>query len=91
MYSIACNTEDCNKENDLKKPTYICIHTHTHTRQRNKRSSCQYPLNHRKSKVIPEKISTSASLTMLKPLTAANNKLWKILKRWEYQTMLPAS
>ena len=29
MYSIACNTEDCNKENNLKRPTYICIYTHT--------------------------------------------------------------
>ena len=39
-----------------------------------------------------EKTSTSASLIMLKPLT-----LWiatncgKFLKRWEYQTTLPAS
>ena len=28
---------------------------------------------------------------MLKPLTVDHNKLWKILKRWEYQTTLPAS
>ena len=71
MCSITCNTEDCNKENNLKKPTHICIHTHTntHKRQTNERSSCQRPLDHRKSKVIPEKkISPSASLTMLKPL-----------------------
>ena len=38
-------------------------------RQRNQRSNCQHPLDHRKRKIIPEKISTSASLTMLKPLT----------------------
>ena len=28
---------------------------------------------------------------MLKPLTVDHSKLWKILKRWEYQTTLPAS
>ena len=61
MYSITCNTDDCNKENNLKKPTHICIHTHTHThtnthkRQTNERSSCQRPLDHRKSNVITEK------------------------------------
>ena len=38
-------------------------------RQRNQRSNCQHPLDHRKTKGIPEKTSTSASLTMLKPLT----------------------
>ena len=31
-------------------------------------------------KGIPEKTSTSASLTMLKPLTVDHNKLWKILQ-----------
>ena len=31
-------------------------------------------------KGIPEKTSTSASLTMLKPLTVDHNKLWKITK-----------
>ena len=31
--------------------------------------NCQHPLDHRKSKRIPEKTSTSASLTTLKPLT----------------------
>ena len=29
----------------------------------------QHPLDHRKSKILPEKTSTYASLTMLKPLT----------------------
>ena len=32
------------------------------------------------------KISTSALLIIPKPLTIENNKLWKILQRWEYQT-----
>ena len=30
----------------------------------------------------------SASLASLKPLTVDHNKLWKFLKRWEYQTTL---
>ena len=34
---------------------------------------------------------TSASLTMLKPLTVDHNKLYKILKKMDYQTTLPAS
>ena len=37
------------------------------------------------------KTSTSASLTMLKPLTVDHNKLWKILKEMGIQTSLPAS
>ena len=37
-------------------------------RQRNQRSNCQHPLDHRKTKGIPEKTSTSVSLTMLKTL-----------------------
>ena len=36
--------------------------------------------------------STSASLTMLKPLTVwITTKCGKFLKRWEYHTTLPAS
>ena len=35
------------------------------------------------------KKSTSASLTMLKPLTMRITTNWKFLKRWEYQTTLP--
>ena len=38
------------------------------------------------------KISTSASLTMLKPFTMwITTNFGKFLKRWEYQTTLPAS
>ena len=44
------------------------------------RSNCQHPLDHGKSKRVPEKTSISASLTMPKPLTVDHNKLWKILK-----------
>ena len=44
-----------------------------------------------KNKRIPEKTSTS-SLTMLKPLTVQiTTNCGKLLKRWEYQTTLPAS
>ena len=48
--------------------------------QRNQRSNCQHPLDHRKSKRIPEKTSTSASLTTLRPLTVWITTNWKILK-----------
>ena len=37
------------------------------------------------------KTSTSASLTTLKPLSVDHNKLWKILKKKEYQITLLAS
>ena len=48
-------------------------------------------LDHRKNKGIP-KISTSASLTTLKPLTAwITTNCEILLKRWEYQTTFPAS
>ena len=41
---------------------------------------------------VPEKTSTSASLTTLKPLTVwITTNCRKFLKRWEYQTTLPAS
>ena len=39
-----------------------------------------------------QKTSTSASLTMLKPLTVwITRNCGTFLKRWEYQTTLPAS
>ena len=51
-----------------------------------------YPLDHRKSKRISEKTYTSASLTTLKPSTVwITTSYGKFLKRWEYQTTLPAS
>ena len=39
------------------------------------------PLDHGKSKRVPEKISISALLTMPKPLTVWIKTNWKILKR----------
>ena len=59
---------------------------------RDQRSKCQQLLDPRKNQENSKKASTSASLTTLKPLT-----VWiipncgKVLKRWEYQTTLPAS
>ena len=60
------------------------------------RSNSQYQLDHRKSKGIKKKTtktpSTSASLTMLKPLTVwITTNCGKFLKRWECQITLPAS
>ena len=57
------------------------------------RSNCQHPLDHRKSKKVPpQKTSTSALLTMPKPLSVwiATN-CGKFFKRCEYQTTWPAS
>ena len=48
-------------------------------RQRNQRSNCQHPSDHRKSK-SSRKTSTSALLTMPKPLTVWITTNWKILK-----------
>ena len=54
---------------------------------RGTRSNGQHPLDHGKSKRVPEKTSISALLTMPKPstvwITINCGKFWK---RWEYQT-----
>src|SRR5574337_872811 len=47
----------------------------------NQRSNCQHPLDHGKSKRVPEKTSISALLTMPKPLTVWITINWKILKQ----------
>ena len=55
---------------------------------------CQHLLDHQKSKSkrVPEKKSTSALLTMPKPLIVwIKTNSGKFFKRWEYQTTLPAS
>ena len=49
--------------------------------------NCQHLLDHRKSKKIPEKKSTSALLTMLEPLAVwITTNCGKFLNKWEYQT-----
>ena len=54
-------------------------------KQRNQRSNCQHTLDHRKSKGIPEKTSTSASLTTLKALTVwITTNCGEYLKNQEY-------
>ena len=59
---------------------------------RNQRSNCQHSLDHRESKGVSRKTSTSVSLTMLKRLTVwIITNCGKLLKRWEYQTILPVS
>ena len=63
-------------------------------RQRKLKSNCQHPLDHRKSKGSPKKkkTKTSASFTMLKPLTVwITINCGKFFKRWEHQTTLPPS
>ena len=54
---------------------------------RGTRSNCQHPLDHGKSKRVPENIYISALLTMPKPLT-----VWTTINcgKWEYQTAWPA-
>ena len=49
-----------------------------------------HPFDHRKSKRIPGKKSTSASLTA-KAFVWITTNCGKFLKRWEYQTILPVS
>ena len=49
------------------------------------------PLVHRKSKNIQTKSCIFASMTRLKPLTVWITTKCGKLKRWEYQTTLPAS
>ena len=58
-------------------------------KQRNYRSNCQHLMAHIKSKGIPEKKSTSASLNMLKPLTVwVTTNFGQLFKRWEYPDYL---
>ena len=57
---------------------------------RNQRSNCQHPLDHRK-KGIPENLSVCFT-DYAKAFPCVDlNKVWKILKEWEYQITLPVS
>ena len=50
-----------------------------------------YPLDCRENKGVPEKIYT-CFINFTKAFDFVDhNKLWKIFKRWAYQTTLPAS
>ena len=60
-------------------------------RQRNQKSNCQHQLDNQKQE-SSRKISISASLTMLKPLTVWITTNWKILKKMgipDHLTCLP--
>ena len=58
---------------------------------RRPRTNCQHPLDHRKSKRIPEKNISFISYTKSLWLCRSKKKnCGKFLKRWEYQTTLPA-
>ena len=49
-------------------------------------TNCRHSLDHRESKGIPEKTSTSVSLTTLKPLAVwIITNCGKFLNRWEFQ------
>ena len=61
-------------------------------RQRNQRSNCQHPMDHRKSKRVSEKTFIPALLTMPKPLTVwITINYGKFWNKWKYQTTWPAS
>ena len=62
--------------------TYICT-SWIQERQKNNRSNYQHPLDHRKSKGIPEK--------HLLLLVCITTNCGQFFKRWEYQNTLPAS
>ena len=49
-------------------------------RQRNQKSNCQHPLDHRKSKRVPEKHLFLLYWLYQKPFCVDHSKLWKILK-----------
>ena len=57
-------------------------------RQRNQRSNCQHPFDHRKKKRIPKNQTNKKIYFCFIHYTKAfdcvnHNKLWKILKGWE--------
>ena len=57
------------------------------------RSNCQHPLNHQKKKTREfQKNNSFWFIDFAKSFDCVDhNKLWKIFKKWEYQTTLPTS
>ena len=84
-----------NTQNPLSQTSTVCKPRNSRCtswiqkRQKNQRSNCQHPLDHRKSKRSPEKHLTSASLTTLKRLTVQITTNWKILKEMGIPDHLP--
>ena len=60
-------------------------------RQRNQRSNCQHPLDHRKSKRVPEKHLLLLYWLCQSLWLCGSQQTGKFFKRWEYQTTWPAS
>ena len=60
-------------------------------RQRNQRSNCQHPLDHRKSKRVPEKHLLLLYWLWQSLWLCGSRQTGKFFKRWEYQTTLTAS
>ena len=90
--------QQSNAQNSPSQASIVCepkssrCSSQIQKRQRNQRSNYQHLLDHRKSKGIPEKTSTSASLTMPNFLTVwITTNCGKYLKREEQQTTRPAS
>ena len=59
--------------------------------QRNQRASCQHPLDHQKSKRIPEKYLLLLYWLSQSLWLCGSQQTGKFFKRWEYQTTWPAS
>ena len=60
--------------------------------KRNQRSNCQQLVDHGESKGMPEKYLDLCFINYAKAFDCVDqNKLGKLLKRWEYQTILPVS
>ena len=60
-------------------------------RQRNQRSSCQHPLDHQKSKRVPEKHLLLLYWLYQSLWLCGSQQTGKFFKRWEYQSTRPAS
>ena len=75
-----------NAQNSLRQASTVCeprtsrCSSWIRKRQRNQRSIWKHPFDNRKSRRVPEKTSTCASLTILKPLTVWIMTNWKIFK-----------
>ena len=87
-----CTHFTCYQSNAQYSPSYASTVHESRTsrcsswiykKQRNQRLNCKHLLDHRKSKRVSEKKSSSTSPTMPKPLTVDHNKLWKILQEME--------
>ena len=70
-----------------ERRTFECS-SYTCKRQRNQRSNCQHPLDHQKSKRVPEKHLFLLYWLHQSPWLCGSQQTGKFIKRWEYQTTL---